>query len=110
MPDPEAAPRAVPAPGAAHYDLSLYVTGATPRSARAIANLTRLCERYLPGRFALKVVDLYQQPELAAVAQIVAAPTLVKRQPLPVRRIIGDMSDTQRVLDGLQLTASGSGS
>jgi circadian clock protein KaiB len=85
------------------YVLRLYVTGTTPQSMRAIANIKKLCEVYLKGRYELDVVDLYQQPQLAQGEQIVAAPTLIKKLPLPQRRIIGDMSKSQRVLDGLDL-------
>lgn len=83
--------------------LYLYVTGTTPRSIRAIANLRKICEEHLKGRYELEVIDLYQQPELAAGNHIVAAPTLIKKLPEPLRRIIGDMSDTERVLIGLDL-------
>lgn len=85
------------------YVLRLYVTGTTPQSLRAIANIKKLCEVYLKGRYELDVVDLYQQPQLAQGEQIVAAPTLIKKSPLPQRRIIGDMSMSQRVLAGLDL-------
>lgn len=85
------------------YLLRLYVTGATPNSVRAIANLKRLCEEHLHGHYELEVIDLYQQPELAEAAQILAAPTLIKELPLPLRRIIGDMSNSERVLVGLDL-------
>jgi len=85
------------------YVLRLYVTGATPQSVRAIANVKKLCEEYLKGRYELEVVDLYQQPQLAQGEQIIAAPTLIKKLPLPLRRIIGDMSKTERVLVGLDL-------
>ncbi len=88
------------------YTLRLYVTGLTPRSTRAIANLRSLCEEFLAGRHELEVIDLYQQPELAQNAQLIAAPTLVKELPLPVRRLIGDLSDEQRVLAGLDLRKS----
>jgi len=86
-----------------HYVLRLYVTGTTPQSVRAIANVKKLCEKYLKGRYELEVVDLYQQPQLAQGEQIIAAPTLIKKLPLPLRRIIGDMSKTERVLVGLDL-------
>ncbi len=93
-----------------NYVLSLYVTGATPKSARAISNIKDICEQYLPGSYRLEVIDLYQQPQLAKTEQVIAAPTLVRRLPLPVRRILGDMSKTERVLAGLGLQpASGSG-
>jgi circadian clock protein KaiB len=83
------------------YELQLYVTGHTARSIRAVENVRRFCEELLAGRYTLNVVDLYQQPELAAREQLIAAPTLVKRQPLPVRRMVGDMSDRNRMLAGL---------
>jgi circadian clock protein KaiB len=85
------------------YVLRLYVTGVTPQSARAIANIKKLCEEHLKGRYELDVVDLYQQPQLAQGEQIIAAPTLIKKLPLPQRRIIGDMSKSERVLAGLDL-------
>jgi circadian clock protein KaiB len=86
-----------------HYVLRLYITGMTARSRRAIQNIRAICEAHLHGSYELEVVDLYQQPVLAAGEQIFAAPTLVKRLPAPLRRIIGDMSDTGRVLAGLDL-------
>jgi circadian clock protein KaiB len=85
------------------YVLRLYVTGSTSASVRAIANIKQICEKYLQGSYELEVVDLYQQPTLAKGEQIIAAPTLIKKLPLPLRRIIGDMSDTERVLVGLDL-------
>jgi circadian clock protein KaiB len=88
------------------YILRLYITGMTRRSARAIENVRRICDERLQGRYELQVVDLYQQPVLAKGEQIVAAPTLIKRLPLPLRRIIGDMSDQDRVLIGLDLQPS----
>lgn len=93
-------------PRSEHEDqflLRLYVTGATMRSTRAVANLRQLCDEYLPDRYELEVVDIYQQPELAAREQLVALPTLVKRQPLPLRRLVGDLSNRQRVLAGLDV-------
>ncbi len=87
------------------YVLRLYVAGATPRSAAAIMNLKALCEAHLPGRYELKVFDLYQDPERAKEGQIIAAPTLVKRFPPPLRRLIGDLSDTNRILLALDLAA-----
>ena len=86
-----------------HYVLRLYVAGSTPQSLRAITNVKKFCEEYLKGRYELEVVDLYQQPQLAQGEQIIAAPTLIKKLPLPLRRIIGDMSKTERVLVGLDL-------
>jgi circadian clock protein KaiB len=85
------------------YVLRLYVTGMTPRSARAIENVRAICEEHLEGRYDLQVIDVYQQPTLARGEQIIAAPTLIKELPLPLRRIIGDMSNKERVLLGLDL-------
>ena len=85
------------------YVLRLYVTGMTPRSERAVRNLQAICDEYLEGRYDLDVIDIYQQPVLTKGEQIVAAPTLIKKLPLPMRRIIGDMSDRERVLLGLDL-------
>jgi circadian clock protein KaiB len=88
---------------AIHYILRLYVTGQTPRSQRSIENLRTLCEKYLKGQFDLEVIDIYQQPALAAEGQIIAAPTLIKTMPLPLRRLVGDFSDQARVVLGLDL-------
>jgi circadian clock protein KaiB len=85
------------------YILRLYITGMTPKSVRAISNIKKICEEYLQGRYNLEVIDLYQTPQLAKGEQIIAAPTLIKKLPLPLRRIIGDMSSTDRVLVGLDL-------
>ncbi len=87
------------------YVLRLYVTGMTPRSTRAIENVRKICEEHLEGRYDLEVIDVYQQPTLLKGEQIVAAPTLIKKLPLPLRRVIGDMSNTERVLLGLDLRA-----
>ena len=87
----------------ATYILRLYVTGTTMQSMRAIDNVKKICQEYLQGRFELEVIDLYQQPQLAQGEQIIAAPTLIKKLPLPLRRVIGDMSNTERVLVGLDL-------
>jgi circadian clock protein KaiB len=86
-----------------HWDLRLYVAGQTPKSIAAFANLKRLCEEYLPGRYRIEVIDLVQNPQLAAGDQIVAIPTLVRKLPEPLRKIVGDLSHTERVLVGLQL-------
>jgi circadian clock protein KaiB len=86
-----------------HFVLRLYVTGATARSTRAIANLRQICEQHLSDRYDLEVIDLYQRPELAAGEQLIAAPTLVKQLPLPLRRLVGDLSNRQRVMAGLDL-------
>ena len=85
------------------YTLRLYITGKTPRSLRAITSVKELCERHLPGRYHLQVVDIYQQPALAEGDQIVVAPTLVKRSPAPLRRVMGNLSDSHRVLSSLDL-------
>jgi circadian clock protein KaiB len=94
-----------PAPSADgdHYVLRLYVTGMTPRSMRAVENVRAICEEHLQGRYDLEVIDIYQQPALAQGEQIIAAPTLIKKLPLPLRRVIGDMSSLDRVLLGLDL-------
>lgn len=91
-------------PGSPPYKLRLFVAGSTVRSRQAIENLRRICREQLDGNVDLEVVDIYQQPELAERYQVIAAPTLVKLLPLPVRRIIGDLSETERVLRGLDLT------
>jgi circadian clock protein KaiB len=88
------------------YLLRLYIAGATPRSARAVSNIRKICEKHLQGRYDLEVVDLYQQPGRAADGQVLAAPTLVKEEPQPPRRMIGDLSDEGRVLVGLGLDAA----
>lgn len=85
------------------YELRLYVSGSSPRSTKAISNVRNICEEYLAGRYNLEVVDLFQQPELASDAQVLAAPTLVKETPAPVRRLVGDMSDQDKVLYSLHL-------
>lgn len=85
------------------YNLRLYVSGATPSSTRAIENVKALCEEHLPGRYDLEVVDIYQQPGLAEGDQILATPTLVRRLPLPLRRLVGDLSDPERVLGRLNI-------
>ena len=85
------------------WELRLYIAGQTPRSVAAFANLNRLCEEYLPGRYKIEVIDLIQHPQLAAGDQIVAIPTLVRKLPEPLRRIVGDLSNTERALVGLQL-------
>lgn len=87
------------------YLLRLYITGSTSRSSLALTNLRKICEEYLKGRYKLEVIDLYQKPGLAMADQIIAAPTLIKKSPLPFRRIIGDMSNIEKVLSGLDLRA-----
>lgn len=97
--------KAVQAPpaGEERFILKLYVAGQTPRSQAALENLRRLCEEYIPGRYELQVVDLVQNPKLARTDQILAIPTLVRSLPTPIARIIGDLSDTEQVLMGLNL-------
>ena len=90
-------------PGGPRYELRLYVAGITPRSARAIANIKQICEEHLKGHYDLQVIDLYQQPVLAKGDQIIAVPTLIKKLPMPLRRLIGDLSDREQVLIGLDL-------
>ena len=85
------------------YDLRLYIAGQTPKSVAAFANLKRLCEEHLPGRYRIEVIDLLDNPQLAAGDQIVAIPTLVRKLPEPLRRVVGDLRDTERALVGLQL-------
>lgn len=94
---------AAAAPDAAHYVLQLYIAGTSPRCIRAISNIRAICEQYLDGRYDLEVLDISQHPALAEEEQIIAAPTLVKKLPLPLRRFIGDMSATERILIGLDL-------
>ena len=88
---------------AERWDLRLYVAGQTPKSLAAFANLKAICEEYLPGIYHIEVIDLLKNPQLAKGDQIVAVPTLVRKFPEPVRKIIGHLSDTQKVLVGLQL-------
>ena len=85
------------------YLLRLYVTGATYHSMSAVKNLKAICEQYLADNYTLEIIDIYQQPHLAEQEQIIAAPTLIKISPAPVRRLVGDMSDTTKVLMGLDL-------
>jgi circadian clock protein KaiB len=88
------------------YVLKLYVTGKTPRSTQAVETLRAICDRYLEGRYDLEVIDIYQQPGLLAGEQIIAAPTLLKKAPPPMRRLIGDLSNHRRVLVGLDLVCA----
>jgi len=87
----------------AKYVLRLYVSGSTLKSSRAVENIKRVCEQHLKDRYDLEVIDVYQQAKLTRDQQIVAVPTLIKRLPLPLRRLIGDMSDQKKVLFGLDL-------
>ena len=99
--EPQTAPQQQP--NSAKYLLRLYVTGQTLRSLRSIENVRGICEKYLKGRYALEIIDIYQQPALAAEGQIIAAPTVIKSSPLPLRRLVGDFSNQGRVLAGLGL-------
>jgi circadian clock protein KaiB len=93
--------------GDGHYLLRLYLTGSTHRSIKAVESVKALCEQHLSGRYELEVVDLYQQPDRADTAQIIAAPTLVKELPLPLRRLVGDLTNSDRVLIALNLKPQG---
>jgi circadian clock protein KaiB len=92
--------------GVAQYQLRLYIAGQTPRSIAAFTNLKTICDEHLKGRYELEIIDLLQKPMLARGDQILAIPTLVRRLPEPVKKIIGDLSNTERVLVGLDLRAS----
>ena len=85
------------------YVLKLYIAGTTPRSQAAVRNLKRICDEDLQGLYELDIIDIYQQPTMAKGEQIIAAPTLIKKLPLPLRKLVGDMSDTDRVLVGLDI-------
>ncbi len=115
--DPKSAERATPSSAhaagtAAHaecvqdepfWELRLYVAGQTPKSVTALANLRRICEQHMPGQYRIEIIDLVQNPRLAQGDQILAIPTLVRRLPAPARKIIGDLSNTERVLVGLDI-------
>jgi circadian clock protein KaiB len=88
------------------WTMRLYVAGQSPRSVTAIANLRRICDEYVPGRYEVEIVDLLRHPEMAKTDQIVAIPTLVKKLPIPVRHIIGDLSSTERVVVSLELRSN----
>ena len=87
-----------------NYVLQLFITGATPNSVRAVTNVKEICEEHLQGKYSLEIVDVYQQAEIAEKEQLIALPLLIKKCPLPERRMIGDLSDTGKVLKGLGLT------
>ncbi|MDQ1425111.1 MAG: circadian clock protein KaiB [Acidimicrobiaceae bacterium] len=89
--------------GEEHWHLRLYVAGQSPKSLQAITNLTNLCNEHLAGRYEIEIIDLVDDPSLAQSDDILAIPTLIRRLPSPIRRVIGDMSDSNRVLVGLQL-------
>jgi circadian clock protein KaiB len=94
---------ALEAQGGKNYVLRLYVAGMTPRSTLAVTNIKKICEEHLQGRYSLEVIDLYKSPALADGEQIIAAPTLLKKLPLPLRKFIGDMSNTEKIIVGLDL-------
>lgn len=93
--------------GQPEYVLHLYIAGATPNSTRAVQNLKTLCTQFLAGRYELLIIDIHQQPELAKQQQIIASPTLLKMRPLPMRRLVGDLSERNKVLAALGLPAAG---
>ena len=90
--------------GAEPYVLRLFITGASPNSIRAVENTKAICEQYLKGRYELEIIDIHQQPRLAEGEDVIAVPLMIKKAPYPERRMIGDMSDTERVLKGLGLS------
>ena len=92
--------------GQQRYRLRLYVAGATPRSMQALERIKLLCEAYLPGRYDLKIVDVYQFPATLQVDNVIAIPTLIKQLPLPFRQVVGDLSNTESVLKGLDIVPS----
>ena len=92
-----------PEPKGSKYVLKLYVAGITPRSTTAMENVRRVCQEFLLGRYELEIIDIYQQPKLAEGEQIIAVPTLIKELPVPLRMLIGDMSDKDKLLVGLDL-------
>ncbi len=96
-------PKSKSAPSAEVWELRLYVAGVTPKSVEAFANLKKICEEHLAGKYHIEVIDLLENPRLASGDQILAIPTLVRKLPPPIKKIIGDLSDTERVLVGLNL-------
>jgi circadian clock protein KaiB len=90
-----------------HYKLKLYIAGQSARSRSAIRNLSRICETALQNRCDVQIIDVLEQPQIAEADKILATPTLIKEQPAPIRRIIGDLSDTERLLDGLEIELNG---
>ncbi|MCL1471749.1 circadian clock KaiB family protein [Argonema antarcticum] len=94
-------------PESEKWELRLYVAGQTPKSVRAFANLKKLCEEYLPTQYQIEVIDLLHNPELAKQDQILAIPTLVRKLPIPIRQIIGDLSNQEKVLLGLEIAKIG---
>ena len=88
------------------YMLRLFITGASPNSVRALTNIKQICEEHLKGRYSLEIIDVYQQAEIAEKEQLIALPLLIRKKPLPERRLIGDMSDIGKVLKGLEIIPS----
>jgi circadian clock protein KaiB len=101
----EHAPIAISGNSAFEYVLRLFITGATPNSVRAVTNIKRICEDHIKGRYSLEVIDVYQEVAMAEKEQLIALPMLIKKQPLPERRMIGDLSNTEKVLKGLGLVS-----
>lgn len=85
------------------YILKLYITGASPNSGKAISNIKKICDEHLKDGYKLEIIDVYQQPDIASKEEIIALPLLIKSSPLPVKKLIGNMSDTKKVLKGLEL-------
>ena len=104
--EPLTDPLAPPEPAGPEYVLHLYITGATPNSTRAVRNIKDICEQYLKGRYELLIVDVFQQPDLAQREDLIGVPTLIKRSPGLVRRLVGDLSDRERVLKALGINQS----
>lgn len=94
-------------PGSERWDLRLYVAGMTPTAKRALANIRRICEEHLAGQYSVEVIDLLERPGLAEGEQILAVPTLVRRLPPPLRKLIGDLSDSHKVIVGLDIRPAG---
>lgn len=90
-------------------ELTLFITGASANSIRAVNNIRTICNTYIPGQYTLEIIDVYLRPEIAQMEQIIALPTLIKRHPLPERRFVGDLSDTQKVLRGLGIETHDNG-
>ncbi len=91
------------APGAERYHFQLFITGTSPRSIQAVANIQALCEEHLAGRYELEVIDMYQQPDQAAIGQIIAAPTLIKKLPAPLLRLVGNLANREQLMIKLNL-------
>ncbi|MGZ8390355.1 MAG: circadian clock KaiB family protein [Rhodoplanes sp.] len=99
----ESSPAAAAGDQSERWELRLYVAGVTPKSVKAFANLKRLCEQHMPGRYSIELVDLLEKPQLAKGDEIIAIPTLVRKLPQPIRKIVGDLSNEEKTSVGLQL-------